>query len=82
MAISRGDFIARMKEREIGVGVHYPAMHLFNVYRQIGYGEGDFPHAEAVGSSIVSLPLFPAMTLQDVSRVCTTISAVFKESQR
>jgi dTDP-4-amino-4,6-dideoxygalactose transaminase len=82
MAISRGDFIARMKEREIGVGVHYPAMHLFNVYRQIGYGEGDFPHAEVVGSSIVSLPLFPAMTLQDVSRVCTTISAVFKESQR
>ena len=82
MTISRGEFIARMKEREIGVGVHYPAMHLFNVYRQIGYGTGDFPHAEAVGSSIISLPLFPAMTPQDVSRVCTAISAVLKETQR
>ena len=82
MMISRGEFIARMKEREIGVGVHYPAMHLFNVYRQIGYGAGDFPHAEAVGRSIASLPLFPAMTAQDVSRVCTAISAVLKESQR
>ena len=82
MTISRGEFIARMKEREIGVGVHYPAMHLFNVYRQIGYGTGDFPHAEAVGNSIISLPLFPAMTPQDVSRVCTAISAVLKESQQ
>ena len=82
MTISRGDFIARMKEREIGIGVHYPTMHLFNVYRRIGYAAGDFPHAEAVGSRIVSLPLFPAMTPQDVSRVCTAICAVLKETQR
>ena len=71
-----------MKEREIGIGVHYPAMHLFNVYRQIGYGAGDFPHAEAVGNSIISLPLFPVMTPPAVSRVCIAISAVLKETQR
>jgi dTDP-4-amino-4,6-dideoxygalactose transaminase len=82
MTISRGEFIARMKAHEIGVGVHYPAMHLFKLFRQIGYGEGDFPQAEAVGRAIISLPLFPAMTLQDVSRVCAAISTVLKEAQR
>ena len=82
MTISRGEFIARMKAREIGVGVHYPAMHLFNVYRQIGYREGDFPHAEAVGRSILTLPLFPAMTTQDVTRVCAAVGAILKEAQR
>ena len=80
MTISRGEFIARMKECEIGVGVHYPAMHLFNIYRQLGYRAGDFQHAEAVGRSILTLPLFPAMTAHDVARVCAAVSAVIQEA--
>ena len=58
--ISRGEFIERMRQREIGVGVHYPAMHLFTLYRGLGFKEGDFPHAEKVGRETVTLPLFPA----------------------
>ena len=45
--IGRGEFIAQMHARGIGVGVHYPAMHLFKLFRGLGYGDGDFPHAEA-----------------------------------
>ena len=48
-----------MHERGIGVGVHYPALHLFTAYRKLGYKEGDFPNAERIGRETVTLPLFP-----------------------
>jgi hypothetical protein len=66
----RAKFIARMREAGIGVGVHYPAMHLFALYRALGWREGQFPHAERIGRGIVTLPLFPAMRDEDVERVC------------
>lgn len=70
----RGAFIAAMKEQGIGVGVHYPALHLFTLYRSLGFRAGQFPHAEAVGARTVSLPLFPAMTDADVDRVCMAMT--------
>ncbi len=66
----RARFIRAMREQGIGVGVHYPAMHLFALYRRLGWRAGQFPHAERVGRSIVTLPLFPAMSDDDVERVC------------
>ena len=65
----RAVFIKCMQEAGIGVGVHYPAMHLFTLFRKLGYGPGDFPYAERVGRSTVSLPMFPAMADTDVDRV-------------
>jgi dTDP-4-amino-4,6-dideoxygalactose transaminase len=79
-ALPRGGFIATMKNEGIGVGVHYPAMHLFTLYRGMGYAEGNFPVAEMVGRSIATLPLFPAMEDADVDRVCTTLARVLKQA--
>jgi dTDP-4-amino-4,6-dideoxygalactose transaminase len=70
----RGEFIARMRERAIGVGVHYPAIHLFSLYRSLGWREGQFPHAERIGKGIATLPLFPGMEARDVERVCEAVS--------
>jgi hypothetical protein len=78
----RGDFISRMREREIGVGVHYPAIHLFTLYRDLGYQEGDFPHAEKIGRETVTLPLFPAMTEADVERVCAAVADIINAATR
>ena len=80
--LKRGDFIEAMRQRGIGVGVHYPAMHLFTLYRQRGHHDGEFPNAEAVGRRIVTLPLFPAMREADVQRVCDAVSHVMREAQR
>ncbi|HEX4928047.1 MAG TPA: DegT/DnrJ/EryC1/StrS aminotransferase family protein [Burkholderiales bacterium] len=71
MRIKRSSFIEEMRKQQIGVGVHYPAMHLFQLYRRLGWREGQFPHAERLGASLVTLPLFPAMADEDVDRVCT-----------
>jgi len=76
----RGAFIAAMKERGIGVGVHYPALHLFSLYRRFGFKEGDFPVAEDIGRRIVTLPLFPAMADTDVDRVCSALAATLAKS--
>jgi dTDP-4-amino-4,6-dideoxygalactose transaminase len=82
MTMSRGEFMRAMHERGIGVGVHYPAMHLFKLYRDLGWRAGQFPHAERVGRSIVTLPLFPAMTEADVERVCAAVRDVVRPSLR
>lgn len=80
MSVSRADFIARLRERNIGAGVHYPAMHLFALYRGIGYREGDFPIAERIGRSTLTLPLFPAMQDADVDAVCANIADLLRNA--
>jgi len=72
----RGEFIAAMRDQGIGVGVHYPAMHLFQLFRARGHGPGDFPVAEDIGARILTLPLFPEMRPTDVDRVCQAVTEV------
>jgi dTDP-4-amino-4,6-dideoxygalactose transaminase len=76
--VKRGAFIDAMKAENIGVGVHYPAMHLFTLYRARGHHGGQFPHAEDIGRRTVTLPLFPAMADEDVDRVCSAVQRVMQ----
>lgn len=81
LRISRQQFIQMMHGLGIGVGIHYPAMHLFSFYRQLGYKEGDFPNTERIGRETVTLPLFPGMEFADVERVCQAVSDIIVESR-
>jgi dTDP-4-amino-4,6-dideoxygalactose transaminase len=74
--LDRAGFMAALKERGIGSGVHYPAIHLFTLYRERGFGPGMFPHAERFGASTVTLPLFTQMTGDDVARVCRAVNEI------
>ena len=74
--ITRADFMAKMKERNIGIGYHYAPIHLFKLYRALGFREGMFPVAERVGKQIVSLPMFYAMNEADVERTCKVMREV------
>jgi dTDP-4-amino-4,6-dideoxygalactose transaminase len=74
LGINRSMFIEKMRSLQIGLGIHYPAIHLFSLYRKMGYAPGDFPVAEDISQRIVTLPLFPAMTVADVHRVCKAIA--------
>ena len=78
----RAEFIAKMRERGIAIGLHYPAIHLFSLYRSLGWREGQYPHAERIGKGIATLPLFPAMTNADVERVCEVAKRVLSEEMR
>ena len=72
--IARAELMAALKDKGIGTGVHYPVMHLFKLYRALGFHEGMFPQAERVGAAILTLPLVPAMVNADVERVCEALA--------
>jgi dTDP-4-amino-4,6-dideoxygalactose transaminase len=80
--LTRPQFMEAMKEHGIAVGVHYPAMHLFSVYKAMGYREGQFPNAERIGRQTVTLPMFPTMELTDVDRVVTAVNQVLRGGRR
>ena len=76
--ITRAEFMTRMKEYNILVGYHYAPIHLFTLYRALGFKEGMFPVAERVGRQIVSLPMFYAMSEGDVERTCKAMREVLR----
>lgn len=66
----RDEFIRHMAEHGVECLVHYPVpIHLQEAYRHLGYKAGDFPHAERLCSEVVSLPMFPELTDEEVSYV-------------
>jgi UDP-4-amino-4,6-dideoxy-N-acetyl-beta-L-altrosamine transaminase len=71
----------RLHERGIRAQVHYSPIHLQPWYRaQFDYAPGDFPHAERYYEGCLSLPLYPAMTDADVSRVCAAVHESLADS--
>ena len=78
LSLRRAEVMAKLHAAGIGTGVHYPVIHLFAVYRRLGWKEGDFPVAERVARNILTLPLFPTMTRADVERVVEQLTAVLQ----
>ena len=67
-----------LRERGIGTGRHYPdPVHLAPAYRFLGHERGEFPVAEALASEVLSLPMFPGMTEQQVDTVVAAIADYF-----
>jgi dTDP-4-amino-4,6-dideoxygalactose transaminase len=78
----RATIMADLDAVGIGTGVHYPPIHLFALYRRLGFKTGDFPHAEYVGRNILTLPLFPDMTDADVERVVSALSTSLRSHRK
>jgi len=75
--MSRDEFMRRLKERNIGTGIHFLAVHLQRYYRErLGIERGALPNTEWNSDRILSLPLFPAMTVEDVDGVIDAIKIV------
>ena len=76
--------VAELRERwgiEAG-SVYWPPCHLTPFYqRELGYGPGDFPVAEAVLAQIVTLPMFPGLSDEAVERVCCGLAEVLAEEE-
>ncbi|PRA59972.1 MULTISPECIES: DegT/DnrJ/EryC1/StrS aminotransferase family protein [Pseudomonas] len=75
---ARATFMEKMQELGIGIGYHYPPIHLLSLYRERGFKEGMFPVAERVGRLIVSLPMFSTMNSGDVERVVAAVKTVLQ----
>ena len=78
-------YVIRVQDREalqkhlgtagIGTGIHYPVpLHLQAAYKHLGYPQGSFPVSEQVAAEIVSLPMFPQLTAEQIRRVVSEVS--------
>jgi dTDP-4-amino-4,6-dideoxygalactose transaminase len=74
--MTRAGFQKTMADRGIGIGVHYPSIPSLKYYQDQGYRDQDTPVAARVGRQTVTLPLFPAMSDDDVARVVREIRNV------
>jgi UDP-4-amino-4-deoxy-L-arabinose-oxoglutarate aminotransferase len=75
--MSRDEFMERLKEKNIGTGLHFRAVHLQKYYREsMGMEKGALPNTEWNSDRICSLPLFPDMTFEDVDGVVEAIKDV------
>ena len=67
---NRDQFQRDLAEAGIGTGIHYPVpLHQQKAYTHLGYQTGDFPITELAAPQIVSLPMFPQMTSEQLERV-------------
>jgi perosamine synthetase len=75
--ITRNQFIEELKQRGIGVSVHWMPLHMHPYYRDnYGYQAQDLPMASSLYSQIISLPLFPDLTDAQMDYVCQSIEEI------
>lgn len=73
--LKRDALISHLNKNGIGCAVYYPKpLHLFTHIKKFGYKEGDFPVAEELSKQVLSLPIHPGLTKEDLDLIIRTIS--------
>ncbi len=76
----RDELQSYLKSRGIGTTVYYPLpLHLQEVFSSLGCRRGDFPAAEKACARVLSLPMFPELTADEIDYVAETILRFFKQ---
>lgn len=82
LLVDRAQIMTELKELGIGTGVHYPIITGFTLYQNLGYKTADTPHAERIGRSILTLPLFPTMLDEDIGRITKGLIGILKKHHK
>jgi perosamine synthetase len=83
LSISRNDFINELKKNKINTSVHFKPLHMFSYFKnKYHYSNADFPVASFLFDRIVSLPIYPSMTEEDIDYVITTIKQIIYSNRK
>ena len=83
LRIGRNAFIEELKKAGIGTSVHFIPLHLHPYYRDtFGYKRDDCPSAFLAFNRIISLPIYPRMTDQDVDHVIESVRKIVQRHRR
>jgi dTDP-4-amino-4,6-dideoxygalactose transaminase len=79
-AKNRDKLMKYLGDKGVQTGLHYPIpLHMQKAYDYLGYKQGDFPVAEACCKEIVSIPMFPEITEEQINYVCRSINNFYKK---
>ncbi len=83
LAKSRNEIAHALRQENIGVGFHFYGMHLHAYYRDVlGVKPEDLPEATAASNEVLSLPLYPGMSDQDVNEVAGAVKKVLRYARK
>jgi len=83
LRINRNEFIEELRKAGIGTSVHFIPLHLQPYYaRMFGCRRGDCPNAERTYERVISLPIYPAMSVEDVERVAASVRRIAEASRK
>lgn len=74
--VDRDGFLQKLKDMGVGAGVYYPVpLHLVPHIAMYGYKKGDFRHSEEAARTVLSLPVHPKLTLEDLKKIADSVKA-------
>jgi dTDP-4-amino-4,6-dideoxygalactose transaminase len=73
----RDDILHKLQDAGIGVAVNFRPIHLMSYYKnKYNYKMGDFPNAEKIGASTITIPLYPKLTINEVQHIIDSINTI------
>ncbi len=83
LRVTRDRFVELLREKNVGAGIHYAAVHLHPFYRNAyGWRPDDFPVASAASQRVLTLPGQPRMTDDDVATVVEAVARIARSNRR
>jgi UDP-4-amino-4,6-dideoxy-N-acetyl-beta-L-altrosamine transaminase len=82
LTVSRAEIFAALRAENIGVNVHYIPIPWLSLYANLNYQRGQWPTAEAEYEKTLSIPMYPAMTQEDVTHVVDALWKVWRRYRR
>jgi dTDP-4-amino-4,6-dideoxygalactose transaminase/nucleoside-diphosphate-sugar epimerase len=83
LGATRDELAAALRAENIGTGIHFRALHRLQYYRErFGFEPGALPVAESAGERLLSLPMYPRMSFEQVERVADAVRKVARHFQR
>ncbi len=82
LSVGRTEVFKALRAENIGVNVHYVPVPWHPYYQKCGYVKGQWPIAESAYERIISLPIFPAMSDQDIEDVVAACTKVIQAYRR
>jgi dTDP-4-amino-4,6-dideoxygalactose transaminase len=79
-SVDRRGVVARMRESGVQTSVHYPPIHQFSYYRSRLGEQPGLELTEALGRRLLTLPLYPDLSFDQVGTVCEAFSAAIREA--
>lgn len=78
----RDTVFTKLRERKIGVNVHYPCIAGQPYYRELGFKSEDFPNAKRYSESVLSIPIHPKLSNEQLERVVQELRTVLAEVRK